>query len=70
VTKDKHRGCLIMGKGLCDGDKTWLGKLTGLGDKISTIMTKATTAVEKMFKDIPAGANDQQKAVRLIDQDY
>ncbi len=34
MTKDKHRGCLIMGKGLCAGDQSWLGKLTGLGDKI------------------------------------
>ncbi len=69
MTKDKHRGCLIMGKGLCAGDQSWLGKLTGLGDKISTIMTKAANTVEKMFKNVADGT-DEQKAVRFIDYEY
>ena len=69
MTKDKHRGCFIMGKGLCGGDKSWLGKLNSLGEKISTIMSKATTAVESMFKDITV-TTDQQKAVRFIDQNF
>jgi hypothetical protein len=53
-----------MGKGLCAGDKSWLGQLSSLGDKINTIMSKATTAVGSMFKDVTVDTAEQ-KAVRF-----
>jgi hypothetical protein len=67
VTKDKHRGCLLMGKGLCSGDKSWLGQITNLADKINSIMDKAKGAVTKMFTDSTNhDLTDIQKSVKFI----
>ncbi len=67
MTKDKHRGCLLMGKGLCAGDKSWLGQITNLADKINSIMDKAKGAVTTMFTNSTNnGLTDIQKSVRFI----
>ncbi|UJR36289.1 hypothetical protein I4U23_029018 [Adineta vaga] len=52
VSKDNHRGCMVMAKGLCPDDKGWLAKFGDLGRKISNIVAKAKDAVKKMFGDV------------------
>jgi hypothetical protein len=55
-----------MSKGLCAGDKSWLGKITGIGDKITSIMQKAKSVASQMFTGSAASAlNDTQKMVRF-----
>ncbi|CAF3922769.1 unnamed protein product [Rotaria sp. Silwood2] len=63
ISKDKHRGCLMMGKGLCSEDKSWLGTIIDIGKKLTNIMKKAKDAVNKMFRDIniPGKLDDNQK---------
>ncbi|CAF1095046.1 unnamed protein product [Adineta steineri] len=63
VSKDKHRGCLVMGKGLCEEKKSWLGQFPNVGDKINNIIKKAKETIGNMFTD-PATStklNDTQK---------
>ena len=64
MTKDKRRGCLIMGKGLCAGDKSWLGQITAVGDKLTSIMSKAANSVTQMFDSTQSVLTDDQKQVR------
>ncbi|CAF0973520.1 unnamed protein product [Rotaria sordida] len=63
ISKDKHRGCLLMGKGFCSEDKSWLGKIIDIGKKLANIMKKAKDAARKMFKDINISGklDDNQK---------
>ncbi len=65
MTKDKHRGCLLMGKGLCSGDKSWLGQINGIADKINSIMQKAKNSISEMFAGTTTTLNDVEKSVRF-----
>ncbi|CAF3460304.1 unnamed protein product [Rotaria socialis] len=51
VSKDHHRGCLLMGKGLCSESKSLLGRMKGLAKKLTSIVKKAKEVVNKMFTD-------------------
>lgn len=67
MSEDKRRGCLVMGKGLCDKDKTVLGQITSIGDKFTSILNKAKKSVSQMFSDssIAPGISDAHKSVRI-----
>lgn len=58
-----------MAKGLCAGDKTWLGQITDIGGKITAVMANAKKAVTAMFDSSTASLNSTQKVVGFI-QDY
>lgn len=57
-----------MGKGLCATDRTWLGTLGNLGEKIKGIMSQAANSVTSMFSDatISTDLSNENKTVRRM----
>jgi hypothetical protein len=68
VAADKRRGCLVMGKGLCHQDKSLLGQLTSLANKLTSIMESAKKTVGKMFDSSTATLTSHQKEVGFMEK--
>ncbi len=66
MTQDKHRGCLIMAKGLCSADKSLSGQINNFANLINSFMQKAKNAITKMFASGGSSLTDDQKTVRLL----
>jgi hypothetical protein len=58
---------MVMGKGLCSGDKSWWGQLNDIGNKITGVMQKAKDSVGKMFSATTNSDSltESQKLVRF-----